>query len=268
MESSNLKIYCVTNKKVNFINKPGYKLAWVGQEKKPEKYVSCDNGDNIYHKEKFYSELTFHYWYWKNLLKKENDNNWIGFCQKRRFWIKENRNIDINQENINQYVISEPMEDWSKYDSIICKPIKVSGTKKIKMIKRGWRNILKDPLVLFLKKKENILLHFDMHHGYGNLEKAINELDYVDKEDFKDFVMNNDSFNPHIMFIAKPNVMNRWFETLFPWLERCETHFKFKNLKNYDTQRIFAFLAERYLSYWFRKNTVFKEENWIQLDNF
>ena len=32
--------------------------------------------------------------------------------------------------------------------------------------------------------------------------------------------------------------------------------------------RLFAFLAERCLSYWFRKNTVFKEENWVQLDNF
>ncbi len=165
-------------------------------------------------------------------------------------------------------MITEPVDDWSKYEAIICRPIKVSGAKKIKIIKRGWRNILKDPSILFNKKKENILLHFDMHHGYGNLEKAINELDYFDKDGFKNYVMNNDTFNPHIMFIAKPNIINRWFETLFPWLERCEKHFKFQDLRNYDTRRIFAFLAERYLSYWFRKNTVFKEENWIQLENF
>ena len=107
-----------------------------------------------------------------------------------------------------------------------------------------------------------------MHHGYGNLEKAINELNDDDKKDFKNYVINNDSFNPHLMFIAKPNIINKWFENLFPWLDRCEKHFKFEDLKNYDTGRLFAYLAERYLSYWFRKNTKFKEENWIQLDNF
>ena len=107
-----------------------------------------------------------------------------------------------------------------------------------------------------------------MHHGYGNLEKAINELTDDDKKDFKNYVIKNDSFNPHLMFIAKPNIINKWFESLFPWLHRCEKLFKFKNLKNYDTGRLYAYLAERYLSYWFRKNTKFKEENWIQLDNF
>tara|TARA_B100000900_G_C20472596_1_gene672050 strand:- start:44 stop:850 length:807 start_codon:yes stop_codon:yes gene_type:complete len=268
MNSNDLKIYCVTNKKVNFIDKPEYYFSWVGDKEIPKNYIACDNGDNIYHKEKFYSELTFHYWYWKNLLKKESKKNWIGFCQKRRFWVKENLNSKISKDNINDFLITKPLNDWSNYDAIICNPIKVSGAKKTKIFKRGWRNILKDPSILFSKRKENILLHFDMHHGYGNLEKAITELPDNDRNDFKNYVVDNDIFNPHIMFIAKPNIIDNWFENLFPWLERCEKHFKFKDLKNYDTGRLFAYLAERYLSYWFRKNTIFKEENWIQLENF
>ena len=40
--------------------------------------------ENIYNKEKHYSELAFHYWYWKNKLDINNEN-WIGFCQRRRF---------------------------------------------------------------------------------------------------------------------------------------------------------------------------------------
>ena len=268
MNSNELKIYCVTNKKVNFISKPEYKLSWVGNDQIPKNYLSCNDGDNIHHKEKFYSELTFHYWYWKNLLKNESEKNWVGFCQKRRFWIIENENTIINKNNINNYLITKPSNDWSKYNAIICKPIKVSGANKIKILKRGWKNLLKDPLILFSKKKENILLHFDMHHGYGNLEKAINELNDNDRNDFKNYVIHNDTFNPHIMFIAKPSVISKWFENLFPWLDRCEKHFKFDDLKDYDTGRLFAYLAERYLSYWFRKYTNFKEENWIQLDNF
>ncbi len=268
MNTKNLKIYCVTNKEVDFINDKTHILSWVGGQNVPENYVSCNTGENIYYKEKFYSELTFHYWYWKNILPNENDNVWVGFCQKRRFWIKESSEKNINKENLNDYLIKEPLENWSNYDAIICKPIKVSGAKKIKILKRGWKNLIQDPTILFNKKKQNIFLHFEMHHGYGNLEKAISELDLENKQDFLNYVKSNDSFNPHIMFISKAKIMNMWFENLFSWLERCEKHFQFNELNDYDTGRLFAYLAERYLSYWFKKNTIFKEENWIQLDNF
>ena len=61
------------------------------------------------------------------------------------------------------------------------------------------------------------------------------------------------------MFISKPYVAQKWFETLFPWLERCENIFGFKNLKDYDTTRLYAYLAERYLSFWFKKYTKYLE---------
>ena len=40
MNLSKLKIYCVTNKKVDFINKPEYYLSWVGTDEAPKKYIS------------------------------------------------------------------------------------------------------------------------------------------------------------------------------------------------------------------------------------
>ena len=36
--------------------------------------------------------MTFHYWYWQNCLQNEN-KDWIGFCQKRRFWLKKNTKV-------------------------------------------------------------------------------------------------------------------------------------------------------------------------------
>ena len=65
------------------------------------------------------------------------------------------------------------------------------------------------------------------------------------------------------MFIAKKNTINNWFNSLFPWLERCERIFGFDNLKGYDTQRLYAYLAERYLSFWFEKYTKSLEWPWI-----
>ncbi len=261
-----IKFYCVTNKLINFINFEEYNLAWVGEDKSPLGYIKCDYKDNIFYKEKNYSELTFHYWYWKNLLPLEKDDQWIGFCQKRRYWIKDKTNDIINKENINKYLLTNLNDQKQKFDSVICDPIKISGAKNIKLLKRGWRNILKDPRVLFDDKYQNIKVHFDMHHGYGNLEKAIKLLDKDDRDDFYEYVKVNNYFNPHIMFISKKEIINKWFGTLFPWLEKCEKEFGFDTLNGYDTTRIYAYLSERFLSYWFKKYTNYKEHPWIFLD--
>ena len=68
------------------------------------------------------------------------------------------------------------------------------------------------------------------------------------------------------MYISKNDILDKWFKTLFPWLERCEKIFGLNNLKGYDTGRIYAYLAERYASFWFKKYTKYKEQPWIFLD--
>ena len=265
---NNLDLYCVTDKKLDFLEKLPFQLGAVGNAKFNEKYIMSNTLDNIFYKEKNYSELTFHYWFWKNKFELKQ-SNWIGFCQKRRFWINPELKLkNLNSENYKQNLLLSIDEKYKDYESIICDPIKVSGVKKIKLLKRGFKNIIKDPTIFFKRNKQTILLHFDMHHGYGNLEKAIDQLDEENREDFKNYVNKFDTFNPHIMFISKPEIINKWFESLFSWLEKCEKIFEFENLKDYDTGRLFAYLAERYLSYWFKKNTNFKEENWTQLENF
>ena len=135
------------------------------------------------------------------------------------------------------------------------------------MLQRGIKSILKKPEIFFNEKKRSIAFHFDMHHGYGNLNKAIEFLNIEDRSEFFDFVNNSTSFNPHIMFIAKPKIIDEWFNTLFPWLSRCEEAFKFEELKGYDTQRLYAYLAERYLSFWFKKYTKYLENPWVFIDN-
>ena len=57
------------------------------------------------------------------------------------------------------------------------------------------------------------------------------------------------------VFISKPNIAKKWFSDLFGWLDNCEKVFGFKNLKGYETKRLYAYLAERYLSFWFTKYT-------------
>ena len=45
--------------------------------------------------------------------------------------------------------------------------------------------------------------------------------------------------------------------------EACKAIPGLKNLKGYDQERLYAYLAERYLSFWFRRNTKFLEWPWV-----
>ena len=57
------------------------------------------------------------------------------------------------------------------------------------------------------------------------------------------------------MFVCRSKkTMNDYYQSIFPWLLECEKIFGF-NLSGYGQIRIYAFLAERYLSYWFTKYT-------------
>jgi hypothetical protein len=264
----NLNIYCVTDKDSSYLKKLPYKLAGVGKYTFTNEYLLANTMYNIDYKEKYYSELTFHYWFWKNELKNLDNKSWVGFCQKRRFWIKKNiLKKDINIDNLNEFILSKPPEEWDSFNSVICEPIYVNGVNKVKLLKRGFRSLIRDPKIFFNKDKQTIKLHFDMHHGFGNLDKAINLLDDNDRDEFRSFVENQVCFNPHIMFIARIDIANHWFSKLFPWLFKCEEIFGFENLKGYDSQRLYAYLAERYLSFWFKKYSKYIEWPYIAFRN-
>ena len=105
-----------------------------------------------------------------------------------------------------------------------------------------------------------------MHHGYGILNKAIEVMNIEDRNSFRDYVNTKDYFNPHIMFISKKKIMTKWFEDLFDWLFKCEALFGFNELKGYDQKRLYAYLAERYLSFWFIKYSKSKSWPWCFFD--
>ena len=63
--NNNLKIYCVTDKPLKRLENSNLNLAGVGKNIFSENYIRSDNKIIINSKEKYYSELTFHYWYWK-----------------------------------------------------------------------------------------------------------------------------------------------------------------------------------------------------------
>ena len=85
------------------------------------------------------------------------------------------------------------------------------------------------------------------------MDKAIELLDDAEKNDFKNFVNFQHGFHRENLFFCKSKtLMDRYFLSVFNWLKKCEKEFGF-DLEGYSSKRIYAFLAERYLSYWFQK---------------
>ena len=145
----NLNIFCVTNVPYDYLNNLDLKLAGVGKNKFPNNYYTCTKGKNIQRKERNYSELTFHYWFWKNKLTEINEETWIGFCAYRRFWASQKNITEIN--SIKDFLQNIP-DDWSNYDVILGQNIFMDGWSKMRIIKHGLRSfILKPKFVTLLK---------------------------------------------------------------------------------------------------------------------
>ena len=255
----NLNMYCLTlepNHK-DFINQLGYHPVGLGNQKFDDNWLTDKSGESISHKNKNYGEYTFHYWIWKNYMDKLDDK-WIGFCQYRKFFsLKKYKNDDISFKSIKEQVLKKIPKEIESFDSILVEPMFVNQLRPMKFLKSALKLFMKRPSLIY-KNNRNLSFHFNWMHGDGNLDKAINFLDLSNKHDFKNFVQNEVSFNPHNMFICKSKkILNSYYEDLFPWLEKCEKIFGFDDLKGYGKARIYGFLAERFLSYWFKKNTNF-----------
>lgn len=256
---SKLDIYCMSlyDSTYEIIKDIGYIPVGLKNTNFSKDWLRDNTLKNISKKNPYYGEYTFYYWYWKNLLNlKDKNNKWVGFCSYREYWGNKNQ---IKSSNLKDLVLREPHEEWNEFDTIIGEPIFVGDTKLIKMLKYGKFALLRNPKSIFSKKGKTIRWQFDMFHGAGNLDKAIELLPDKDRDDFRHFTRNENSFSRGNMFITKsPKIMNDYFTEVFEWLNSCEKIFGF-DLEGYGKIRIYGFLAERFLSFWFSKNYRVKE---------
>lgn len=247
-----MKIYCIDINNSNYekIRKLNYIPVGLGKDNFNKNWLRDNTGENISSKNPYYGEYTFHYWLWKNQLKSMNDNEWVGFCAYRRFWSSKIDNYTVN--SFKDFISDTPVE-WQNHKVIIGQNIFLNW-KFSKIIKHGLRSLISNPKLIF-KKNWNIKYHFDSYHGYGNLDLAINLLNDKDREDFREFTITRNFYNRSSMFFCKSKqIMENYYSTVFPWMERCEKIFGFNN-NSYGLKRIYGFLIERFQSYWFQKYT-------------
>ena len=256
---NNINMFCISLRPehLNIIKDLNYIPVGLGVENFSNDWLTDKNKFSIAEKNPYYGEYTFHYSLWKNNL--FNLHGWIGFCQYRKFWSSSFKKKNINDYNIfKRNILNKIPINLSKYETIIGQNLYINQFRFSKFVKHNFKKMIFNPELIFNKNKRTIKFHFDMMHGYGNLDKAIEVLDTKDRNDFEYFVNTEIAFNPHNMFICKNlKILNAYYESVFPWLHNCEKIFGFKGLKNYGLKRIYAFLAERYMSFWFKKYTNF-----------
>ena len=237
-----LNIYCLTLSSLHYesIIKKSYIPVGLGEDNFDKKWLTDKEGKNISLKNPFYGEYTFHYNIWKNELILKDKNDWIGFCTYRRFWSQDSilkTNLSFERDILKTIPIQ-----WTNHDSILVEPIFTNTTKLSKIIKHGKKILMNNPLLFFDKSKITIKTHFDMYHGYGNLDKAIDLLDVIDRQKFRNYVENNVYFNPYNMFICKgKKILFDYYAAVFPWLKRCEDVFGFDLGESYGKKEFMDF---------------------------
>ena len=256
------KIYCMCLHDHHLTNliKLNYTPVGLGDNEFSNIWLKDNTKNNISEKNSYYGEYTFYYWFWKNALNQYDNKTWIGFTGYRYHWSQKNNihsdelNKLVNKDNFNQYILKKIPDEWEDTKVVLGQKIDVNNWKLSKIFKHAKKKFLLNPSYFF-KSNQNIKLHFDVFHGDGLIDRAIEVLDYSEKNDFKNFILNESAFNrENLFFCRSKKIMNDYFESVFNWLRKCEDIFGF-NLDGYAKTRIYAFLAERYLSYWFNKYT-------------
>ena len=246
-----MKIYCISiyNENYNFFRDNNLIPVGVGERDFDHVWLDDKGKFNISSKNVNFGEYTFHYNLWKN--NKLNDD-WIGFCTYRRFWIKQNYSNPKTIKDLSSAILKEVPSLWKDYDVILAEPLRLGKQKFMKLLKNNLAYTIQKPSLLF--RECTIGEHFNLYHGSFFLDAALDLLEPKIKKDFKIY-LNNFEFNPHNLFICKsPNLLDQYYNDVFTWLFKCEQEFKDIKLNTFGKKRIYGFLAERYMPFWFKRN--------------
>ena len=136
-KENNLTMFCLSMnpKHYNLIRGFGYVPVGLGENIFDDKWLQDKAGTNISNKNKFYGEYTFHYWIWKNYIDKIK-TNWVGFCQYRKFFLKDNLNFDYSNYNqLDNCVVKDIDTEDKDFECILGDQFSVQNYKLSKIIK-------------------------------------------------------------------------------------------------------------------------------------
>jgi len=258
MKLSKLTIFCTSHKSINYLDKFYPSIQMVGCGNKfnfPTNWHLSSTKKNISEKFFSYADLVGHYYIWRNFLDKYNQDSWVGFSQYRRLWIKNKIINDVELNLLDRIILTNIDESWNEYDAII-PPAFFFRKKKKEILKNIFLFPIKRDINL-LKYKTTVLDQFAQTLGPFGKDLIFEIIQYLptsESYDFLEFLKTRTYLSAHGMYISKVKIINQYSNLIFEWFLKCENIInKNNNLPLINNSRIFQYINERFLDYWFSK---------------
>ena len=198
-------------------------------------YQRDDLGDNIFHLNNYYAEMTGEYWAWKN-----SDADIIGFCHYRRYFTK-NISLKLLEKEDVESILNE-------YDIILPNKTRM-GMSNIEDIEKTRKYLGYGPYI----------------EEYNLLRKVI-ETDYSDYLKYYDEMLKEKECYWFNMFICRKELADDYFEWVFDILKKMENLIDFNKYPR-GQERILGFLSERLINVYVKKNNLKVKEKPILIND-
>lgn len=253
MSIKEIEIFTFYYKPVPFVPEyDEYTPILAGNNKKPicKGFTGDDSGDNISHKNKYYSELTGLYWVWKN-----TKQDVTGACHYRRYFTAQPEPFLYQLKRFLYFPVGLHKKRFGLIYTRNTKLFvpRIINQREIDFLLQKYDAIL--PLARTLKY--NVETHFKRYHDIKdlNLIESILNVKHPDYLDAFYKVIKGKKLYANNMFILKnehfQEFMTWWFDMLFDFEKKID-------LSSYTgyQQRILGFVAERLLNVWFEKKQL------------
>lgn len=180
-------------------------------------YLSDNEGDNISEQNPYYSELTGHYWVWKN----DKHSDYVGCAHYRRYLVNERETL---------YTERELLDLLKKYDMV---------TTKLLTLEYSYYDA------------------FDDRHNAKDLDvlgAVIKELSPKYYDNYIRLVHGKQTYFGNMFVMAKP-LYDSYMEFLFPLLFEAQKRIDMTGYDGYQ-KRLFGFFSEFLLYVWVTTNGI------------
>lgn len=232
------RIYIMTHKKFDILEKAGYYPLQVGREGRASLGYLCDNeGENISIKNPSYCELTGLYWMWKNVR-----CDIAGLCHYRRYFVK-------HEEGQNGWQLEEELLDCEYIERCL----------------KHYDLIVPDS---GMSREGNVRRHYQARHYIEDLEicgEVLREKYPMDYPAFE-WSLSTNLISLGNMVIAPKAILDEYCEWLFDILFEAEARIDIRNYDDYQ-KRVFGFLSERLFRVWMLNQSLrIREEHVVFLE--
>lgn len=236
---------------------PCYQHIWAGKNGSSDKttLTGDDTGINISDKNKYYSELSGWYWYWKN-----HGAAIVGTCHYRRFFtvkplpflyrLKQLLYFPLGLERKRRGLIYCRQNDYWTKRIITC--------GEIEELFLHYDVILPAPRIF----KYSLETHFNRYHRPDDLQllrKIVAETVPEYTASF-DAMLKHKQLYANNMFILRSSDFDKLSAWIFMLLEAFEKRINLTDYTDYQ-ERIMGFLSERLITTWFLHHKNYRIKN-------